>query len=193
MGLNPALAAQDRSAGVKPPSTKAALAHHSSLRGPGLVGKNKAGTWNETSVFAAFDLAPSILAIANVNASDDVDFNGENVASVLLGQSSSSRAKFIFWRRPPDRKTVSPTLSERLPDLAVREGDWKLLCEYDGTKPQLYDLTKDRGETTNLAAQYPDIVSRLSEIVLAWHQSMPSDNGPAIGSQQPKPKGKKKD
>jgi uncharacterized sulfatase len=68
------------------------------------------------------------------------------------------------------------------PDLAVRAGDWKLLCDYDGSKPELYDLARDRGETTNLAAQEPEIVRRLTAAALAWHRSMPPDNGPALGA-----------
>ena len=68
----------------------------------------------------------------------------------------------------------------------MREGDWKLLCEYDGTKPQLYDLAKDRAETTNVAEQHADVVERLTKAVLAWHQSVPPDNGPAIGLEKPK-------
>ncbi len=157
--------------------------------GPGLIEKSKVGKPNDTSVFAAFDLAPSMLAIAQVEKPDGVTFDGENLASVLLGQSTASRAAPIFWRRPPDRKTASATILEPLPDLAVRDQDWKFLAEYDGTKPQLYDLAKDRGETNNLAAQYPGIVARLSKAVLAWHQSMPADNGPAIGLEPVKSKG----
>ncbi len=154
--------------------------------GPGLIEKSKAGTRNETSVFAAFDLVPSLLAIASVERPNDITFDGENLAPVLLGKSNASRAAPIFWRRPPDRKTASATILEPLPDLAVRDQGWKFLCEYDGTKAQLYDLTKDRGETTNLAVPYPDIVERLSKAVLDWHRSMPPDNGPALGVATPK-------
>ncbi len=159
--------------------------------GPGLIEKNKAGTSNETSVFAAFDLVPSLLSIAKIESAG-IAFDGENIAPVLLGQSTTSRTAPIFWRRPPDRKTASATLTERLPDLAMRDGSWKLLCEYDGTKPQLYDLAQDRAETKNLAAQYPDIVSRMTKSLLAWHQALPPDNGPALGEEKPKGKGKKK-
>lgn len=162
--------------------------------GPGLIEQAKTGTHNETSVFAAMDLAPSLLAMANVAKPTNVAFDGENLAPVLLGKSAGSRAAPIFWRRPPDRKTTGPNLPERLPDLAMREGDWKLLCDYDGTKPQLYNLTTDRAETKNLVAQHPDIVARLTKALLVWHQSMPPDNGPALGAQAPAPKagGKKK-
>lgn len=158
--------------------------------GPGLIEKSKAGTQNETSVFAAFDLVPSLLAIAKVTTPEGTNFDGENLAPVLLGESTTSRIAPVFWRRPPDRKTASAKLPELLPDLAMREGNWKFLCEYDGTLPQLYDLATDRGETTNLAAQHSEIVERLTGTVMAWHQSMPEDNGPALGVEQSKAKGK---
>ena len=126
------------------------------------IDKAKAGTVNTTSIFAAFDIAPSLLSIAKIEAKDIV-FDGENIAPALLGQKDVSRAAPIFWRRPPDRKTVSDKLPERLPDLAMRDGNWKLLCDYDGTKPQLYDLAKDRAETTNLAAQHTERVAAESQ------------------------------
>jgi uncharacterized sulfatase len=159
--------------------------------GPGLIDQTKAGSVNTKSIFAAFDLAPSLLSIAKIEAKD-IAFDGENIAPALLGQSEDSRTVPIFWRRPPDRKTATPALPERLPDLAMREGNWKLLCDYDGTKPQLYDLAKDRGETTNLAAQQPEILARMTKALLSWHQSMPQDNGPALGADQPKAKKKNK-
>jgi len=145
---------------------------------PSLMEADKVGTHNQTSVFAAFDLVPSLLAIAKVSAPDSISFDGENLSNVLLGQSTVSHTSAIFWRRPPDRKTMQT--AERLPDLAVRDGNWKLLCEYDGTLPQLYDLVVDRAETANLATQHPEVVTRLTASVLAWHQSMPPDNGPAL-------------
>jgi uncharacterized sulfatase len=155
--------------------------------GPGLIDKAQAGSVNTQSVFAAFDLAPSLLAIAGI-AAGETAFDGENIAPALLGQIEVSRQKPIFWRRPPDRKTAAPNLPERLPDLAMREVHWKLLCEYDGSKPQLYDLSKDRSETTNIADQHPQVVSRMREAVVSWHQSLPPDNGPALGAEKPKKK-----
>ena len=66
----------------------------------------------------------------------------------------------------------------------MRSGKWKLLCEYDGSDPLLYDVEKDRGETVNLAGKYPRMVKRLSEQVIGWHESMPPDNGPALSNQR---------
>lgn len=148
--------------------------------GPGFIAKEKTGSHNETSVFAAFDLVPSLLRFTGADAPSGVKFDGENVIDTLLGRSTASRQAPICWRRPPDRK-ASPYGLPPQPDLAMREGKWKVLCDYDGTQHELYDLAVDRAETTNVAAQHPEITRRLVAAVLAWHNSMPPDNGPAIG------------
>jgi arylsulfatase A-like enzyme len=154
--------------------------------GPGLIGAAEAGTENGSSVFAAFDLAPSLLKIAGVDVIA-VSFDGEDVSAALLGKSQDSRKAPLFWRRPPDRKNVNGPK----PDLAVREGNWKLLCDYDGSKPRLFDLAADPGEAKNLAAEQAETVGRLSKSVLAWHRSMPADRGPELGGGVP-PKKKAK-
>ncbi|HEY1173648.1 MAG TPA: sulfatase-like hydrolase/transferase [Verrucomicrobiae bacterium] len=161
---------------------------------PGLQAKAKVGTENQTSVFAAFDLAPSILSLAKVPLPANAKLDGENIAPILLGESTASRTASIHWRRPPDRKTVGPANPQPLPDLAIREGDWKLLCNYDGTKPELYNLATDHIESTNVAEQNPEIVARLTKAAVTWHQSLPPDNGPALGdpANAPSPKAKKK-
>ncbi len=159
---------------------------------PGLISKNAAGSHNERAVFAAFDLAPSLLTIAGVATPRDVTFDGEDVSSALLGRREVGRTAPIMWRRPPDRKSWPPAITESLPDLAIRDGDWKLLCDYDGSKPQLYNLALDRGEANNLAPANSAIVARLTAALLGWHRSMPADNGPALGSEPVAPKAKAK-
>ncbi|MES2705572.1 MAG: sulfatase-like hydrolase/transferase [Verrucomicrobiota bacterium] len=148
--------------------------------GPGLLEKSKAGSRNESSVFAAMDLAPSMLAVAKVPA-PEAAFDGENLSAVLLGQSAAARKAPIFWRRPPDRPMSGGANPRPLPDLAVREGEWKLLCDYDGKRPRLFHVTDDAGEKTERSVEQPELVTRLTAAVLAWHQSLPADNGPALG------------
>jgi uncharacterized sulfatase len=156
--------------------------------GPGFIPASKIGHHNETSVFAAFDLVPSLLHFARAHTPASVRFDGENILDTLLGRSTASRQAPLFWRRPPDRK-FSPYGLPPQPDLAMREGDWKLLCDYDGSNAELYDLAQDRGESTNRATQNPDLVRRLITRVLAWHHSLPPDNGPALATTPP-PAGK---
>ncbi|WP_009964695.1 sulfatase family protein [Verrucomicrobium spinosum] len=138
---------------------------------PGIMEAGKAASHNERSVFAAIDIAPSLLALAGANAGPE-RFDGENLAPVLLGKSEASRTAPLFWSRPPDRKTMGPKNKEPLPDLAMREGSWKLLCDYDGSAVQLYDLSTDFGETENLAERKPEVVQRLKTALLAWQKEM---------------------
>jgi arylsulfatase A-like enzyme len=145
--------------------------------GPGFIPADQRGRRNETSVFCAVDLVPSLLALADVAAPPQVTFDGENLADTLVGRAEASRRAPLFWRRPPDRKSWDRNGVPLVPDLAVREANWKLLCEYDGSRPQLFDLDRDVAETTDLAATHRGIVERLTASLLAWHQAMPPDNG----------------
>ena len=104
-----------------------------------------------------------------------VTYDGEPLVDTLLGKSEASRSKPIFFRRPPDRDSVYGV--EDLPDLAVRYGRWKFMCEYDGSNPELYDMENDRSETTNVADKNMDVVRKLRQQLLDWHESMPPDNG----------------
>ncbi len=145
--------------------------------GPGLLPPEKAGQRVDSSLFAAVDLVPSLLTIGGVQPPVDVQFDGEDLSAVLLGKTTASRRAPLYFRRPPDRPGER---GEDLPDLAVLDGPWKLLCEFDGTQPQLYDLNRDPSETTNLANRHPEVVGRLTSALLAWYQSLPPDNGPHI-------------
>ncbi len=143
---------------------------------PGWMEPSKAGSANDASIFAAFDLAPSLLKLAGAESTAELD--GQDVSATLLGKSDSGRQQPVFWRRPPDRKVIGN--SGPLPDLAVRDGEWKLLCDYDGSRPTLYHLPTDPGETQNLAGDRKAVVDRLTRLVVDWHRSMPADKGPEL-------------
>ena len=143
--------------------------------GPGLLEKTAAGTWNRESVFAAIDLAPTLLTLAGVDGVEKAKFDGEALPGVLTGQSETSRHQPLFFRRPPDRDAFYG--DDDLPDLAMREGNWKLLCEYDGSDAELFDLAADPSETQNVAGENAEIIERLTKQLVAWHESMPQDNG----------------
>jgi arylsulfatase A-like enzyme len=112
--------------------------------GPGYLNASRAGTSNRTAYFSTIDIAPSLLTIAGLEAPPDTAFDGVSMSATLLGHSDASRDRPLFFRRPPDRAAFSG--DNNLPDLAVRDGRWKLLCAYDGTSPQLYDLDADPAE-----------------------------------------------
>jgi len=139
--------------------------------GPRFIKEKAKGTRNTESVFAAIDIRPSLLDFAGVKNPENLPCDGENMIKAILGESTSSRHAPVFYSRPPDRKNFYGFTN--LPDLAVREGDWKLLCDYDGTRQELYNLINDPGENENLAEQYPDIAKTLAQKVTTWYESMP--------------------
>ncbi|RMD74121.1 MAG: hypothetical protein D6820_17390, partial [Lentisphaerae bacterium] len=68
------------------------------------------------------------------------------------------------------------------PNLAVQEGKWKLLLTYDSQRIELYRVSVDRKEATELSKQYPEITERLKGLALKWKQSLPREPDPACFS-----------
>lgn len=148
--------------------------------GPAFIEENKGGMTNDENYFCALDITPSFASIAGVKLSSESGFDGEDMSATMLGLQRRSRFAPIYWRRPPDRPG---TKLEDYPDLAMREGKWKVLCEYDGSDPQLYDVIADGNETTNLAESQPAIASKMLEKLLEWHKAMPADRGEELESE----------
>ncbi len=146
--------------------------------GPGLV--EGAGTVNKESVLSAMDLVPTLLELAGADPPPGAAYDGEALADTLLGRSRDSRRAPLFFRRPPDRDAFYGT--DDLPDLAMRQGPWKLLCEYDGSRPELYHLGEDPGEARSLADRHPSRVRAMYRELAAWHQAMPADRGAELAS-----------
>jgi arylsulfatase A-like enzyme len=131
------------------------------------------GKVDDESVLCGIDLFRSFCTIAGVEVPKDVDFDGEDASAALLGKVYKRR-KPIFWeyrRKPFYLKGGNP--DHVSPNLAVRDGKWKLLINDDGSDAQLYDLEKDVGETTNLADKHLKITRRLSQTVLNWRKDLP--------------------
>jgi arylsulfatase A-like enzyme len=76
-----------------------------------------------------------------------------------------SRQKPMYW--------YLPVANRRGPPIAVRDGNWKLLMEPDGTNAELFDLSSDPNEQHNLVAQEPAVVERLAAQTRRWLASLP--------------------
>ena len=66
--------------------------------------------------------------------------------------------------RPIDREAL---YWEHEGNRAVRSGDWKLVAKHKGPW-ELYDLSRDRVESTDLAAKRPEKVEQLAAMYAAW-------------------------
>lgn len=146
--------------------------------GPGVIPSARCGTTDDTTVIASVDFTPSLLRFTGAHASEGSAQDGVDRLAALTGTPAPERGKPLLWKRPPDRPGTpdNPT-----PDLSVREGDWKLLLQEDGSRVQLYHLPDDPHENKNLAEQQPDRVKHLKELVFQWNATLPKT--PVTGAQ----------
>jgi uncharacterized sulfatase len=75
-----------------------------------------------------------------------------------------------MWQRPPDRKNVEGIAQ---PDLAIREGNFKMLINTDGSGVELYDIANNEEESTNIAGKHREVVKALSEKLFKWYADLP--------------------
>jgi arylsulfatase A-like enzyme len=129
---------------------------------------------DEESVLSAVDFFPSLCAIAGAPLPKDVDFNGENLSAALLGKKTGRRRRPLFWEYGRNEESfVYPQGKDRSPNVAARDGKWKLLISADGSGAELYDLSRDIAEEHNLAAKETAVTKRLSRAALVWRKSLP--------------------
>jgi arylsulfatase A len=131
------------------------------VRWPGRV---KAGSVVEAPVINT-DWTPTFLELAGVKTADP--FDGQSIAGVLRGEAPAPRA--FYWHFP------QYTNQGGRPAGAVREGDWKLVEHYEDGRLELFNLAKDVGETTDLAAQEPGRVAALRGKLEAWRRAVNAD------------------
>ena len=81
----------------------------------------------------------------------------------------------MYWEYGRNPSYLRPAdINDRSPVLAVRQDNWKLLMNADGSDRQLYNLSETRDEKENLAAKYPRIANSLSRKLMDWKESLPN-------------------
>lgn len=136
-------------------------------------GQIPAGVVDTTSVMAAVDLFPSFCGLADV-APPDIEFDGVAMQAALLGKPQR-RTKPIMWEYGRDPSYLRPARPlDRSPNLAIRDGDWKLLINDDGSRLELYDLSESDQEYANVAGRHPQVAKKLSSELIAWRKSLPT-------------------
>lgn len=140
------------------------------IRWPGHVPD---GAVDDQTVMAAFDLFPTLSALTGVDLPEGAPLDGLDRSGALLGEPISERGEAIYWEYGLSDRSIRPGLEiDRSPILAVRDGDWKLLMNPDGSDIELYNLATDRGESDNLAASHPQIVESLRPGLERWWTQM---------------------
>jgi arylsulfatase A-like enzyme len=127
-------------------------------------------------VLAAVDLFPTLCTTAGGKPPEGYLSDGEDLSSAILGETRL-RARPLFWEYGRNDKSFAYPKDQRhrSPTLAVRESNWKLLVNSDGSGEQLFDLASDPNETNDLAAQQPEVVKRLRDMTLAWWRTLPEN------------------
>jgi arylsulfatase A-like enzyme len=138
-------------------------------------GRVPAGRVDDTTVLSAVDLFPTFGALAGAALPTGASLDGEDRSAALRGTPAGARAKPLFWEYGRNDKSFRypGNAADRSPNVAMREGDWKLLVNADGTGAELYDLAADPKETTNRAADRPEVAKRLTDMALAWRNGLP--------------------
>jgi len=111
------------------------------------------------------DWMPTLLELIGAKDATPAGIDGISFAPTILGQKQEARP-FLYRESPGYGGQQS-----------VRAGDWKLVRQNlqpapkDRNPPttELYDLAKDPAETTDVAAQHPEIVEKLLAIAQAQH------------------------
>ena len=116
-----------------------------------------AGRIDDTSVVAGVDFLPTLCKLAGVTL-PDAKFDGEDVSEILRGKSRP-RTKPLLWEW---RFRIAGEVFHQSPQLAIRDGDWKLYLNPDRSRIELYDVPRDPTQLTNLAEKQPEVVQRLS-------------------------------
>jgi arylsulfatase A-like enzyme len=121
------------------------------VRRPGVVPAGK----TSDHVWAFWDFLPTAADIAGAETPEGLD--GLSVLPVLRGEKAPAH-EYLYWE-----------FHERGGARAVRMGDWKAVRLVKKGATELYNLRDDLGETRNVAAAHPDIVTRLEAVMQSAH------------------------
>jgi len=140
------------------------------IRTPMIVrwkGRIKPGVVSDLPWYFA-DVLPTFAELAGVAAPKGID--GISVAPTLLGKGSQKRHEYLYWELPR-YIAASGTFADAPPPAAIRMGKWKAVRPTEGAPIELYDLSKDIAETTDVAAANPAVMKKIEAIAKDAHQT----------------------
>ncbi len=133
------------------------------VRWPGVV---KPGSQCKVPVIST-DFFPTILEIAGLPSRPECHLDGVDMVPLLKGQRSIDRDA-LYWHYPNYIGAGHPGGAR--PCSVVRKGDWKLIESLEDNRLELFDLSKDLGETNDLAAVMPEKAGLLKNLLDDWRK-----------------------
>ena len=128
-------------------------------------GKVKPGTTNN-ALIQSTDFYPTLLSMCGLQPHKGLKLDGFDQTGALLGRRPPRDR--VFCHFPHGSAAQAEDIPGFLPGTYVRKGDWKLIRFFadnlDGSdRLELYNLKDDDGESTNLAADRPEITRDLND------------------------------
>lgn len=108
----------------------------------------------------SLDILPTALEAARVPLPTDKPLDGKSLLPLLTGKTQKHIETF-YWSE-----------GGAAGGFAVRAGDWKLVQQRGQTKVELFNLTRDPAETTDLALQNAAKVAELQKLYDTWLDQM---------------------
>lgn len=106
------------------------------------------------------DIFPTLLDLAGLPLLPEQHLDGVSLAPVMRGESIPERP--LFWHYPHYGNQGGD------PSSIIRRGDWKLIHYWEDHRRELYNVTEDPDETTDLAAQHAELVDKLGRELEAY-------------------------
>ncbi len=125
------------------------------------------------SAVCAIDLLPSLINLTSSEMPEGYVLDGKDKSSVFRTKKGGGGDP-IYWEYGSlDAEFLRPgTEYSCSPDLAMLQGKWKLLMNYDGSDVELYDLNNDISETTNLAEKEKAVTARMMKSLKEWRETI---------------------
>ena len=127
---------------------------------------------NDESIMCAVDILPSLCKITGANLPTTYSIDGEDRSSIMLGGKNKERKDPLFWEFGKNLSDVKiKENTSRSPQIAVRQGEWKLLVNIDGSRVELYNMKTDKYEKKNVVSANPLIAKELKNKAISWFNS----------------------
>lgn len=109
------------------------------------------------------DMYPTLLDLAGISLKPKQHLDGQTLKPLLQGQVKADVAdRVLAWTYPHIHG------SGHQPSDAIISKDWKLIRFQSDEPTELYNISSDLGEQTNLAKQHPEKVKELEKRLDAW-------------------------
>ena len=127
-----------------------------------LPGKIKPGSTIDTPVIT-LDWLPTFLELAGGKPDPAWKLDGQSLVPLISGNPESFPERTLHWRT-----------NGKTGPIALRDGDWKLICRNKGKNPdaELYNLALDVSETKDLATAEPEKLKELRAKMNAWEATL---------------------